>query len=169
MSKEERMPLALCLVEVDEEAPQVEEAALAAIREAAMAAAAGEGIEAYEALIVLADDTLVHQLNRDYRDVDRTTDVLSFPANQLEAPLAQLLEEGFEAEMDETGERIALGEIYISVEQAARQAVEYGNTLTEEMRFLAVHGMLHLMGYDHMEEEEERIMRQKQREALGRV
>ena len=47
--------------------------------------------------------------------------------------------------------------------------LEYGNTLTEEMRFLAVHGMLHLMGYDHMEEEEERIMRQKQREALGRV
>jgi len=159
----------LCQIELDEDAPPVETAMIDAVRAAAEKAAEGERIPAWEALIVLSGDDLVHRLNRDFRAVDRTTDVLSFPANELRAPLASLLAEGFAPELSEDGARIALGELYISVEQASRQAEEYGNTLAEELRFLAVHGMLHLLGYDHMTQEDELLMRQKQREALGRV
>ena len=64
---------------------------------------------------------------------------------------------------------VSLGDIAISLDTASRQAEEYGNTLEEEIAFLAVHGILHLMGYDHMEEEDEIKMRQRQREALLRV
>lgn len=139
-----------------------------AMEQAAARAAALEGLEAFEVQIVLADNAFIHQLNREYRGVDAPTDVLSFPANDLVQSLADELLDGFEPEMSEDGEAIFLGDIYISVDRAQEQAAEYGNTVEEELCFLTVHGMLHLMGYDHMEPEEEKVMRQKQREALGR-
>jgi probable rRNA maturation factor len=71
-------------------------------------------------------------------------------------------------EESENGDAIFLGEIYISIDKAREQAEEYGNTFLEELRFLTVHGTLHLLGYDHIEEEDELIMREKQRIALGR-
>lgn len=139
-----------------------------AMEQAAARAAALEGLEAFDVQIVLADNAFIHQLNREYRGVDAPTDVLSFPANDLVQSLADELLDGFEPEMSEDGEAIFLGDIYISVDRAQEQAAEYGNTVEEELCFLTVHGMLHLMGYDHMEPEEEKVMRQKQREALGR-
>ena len=139
-----------------------------AMEQAAVRAAALEGLEAFDVQIVLADNAFIHQLNREYRGVDAPTDVLSFPANDLVQTLAEELLDGFEPEMSEDGEAIFLGDIYISVDRAQEQAEEYGNTVEEELCFLTVHGMLHLMGYDHMEPEEEKVMRQKQREALGR-
>lgn len=160
--------LGFCVVEKARDDIAVDEALFAPVQAAAENAARLEGIEAYEAYIVLADDDFLHELNRQYRDVDRSTDVLSFPENELDEPLRKALDEGYCPEMDVEGKRIALGDIYISVEQAARQGAEYGNTLEEELCFLAVHGMLHLMGYDHMQEDEEAVMRRKQREALGR-
>lgn len=138
------------------------------MEQAARRAVELEGFQEFEAQIILADNDFIHRLNRDYRQVDAPTDVISFPANDLDKPLAEALLEGMEPEMSEYGDMIFLGEIYISVDRAQEQAQEYGNTLEEELCFLTVHGMLHLMGYDHVEPADEKIMRAKQRMALGR-
>lgn len=88
--------------------------------------------------VLLTDDDTIHRLNASFRHVDRPTDVLTFPAWEGEA-LAQL-PDGY------------LGDIAISLPTALRQAAEYGHSLTRELSFLAVHGTLHLLGYDHMEQ-----------------
>lgn len=99
----------------------------------------------------------IHQINRQFRKVDAPTDVLSFP--QL------TFEEGEEADVNENGE-IVLGDIIISVERAKEQAEEYGHGLKREIAFLTVHSMLHLLGYDHMEKDEEEDMFRRQKEIL---
>lgn len=99
----------------------------------------------------------IHQINRQFRSVDAPTDVLSFP--QL------TFEEGEEADVNENGE-IVLGDIIISVERAKEQAEEYGHGLKREIAFLTVHSMLHLLGYDHMEKDEEEDMFRRQKEIL---
>ena len=99
----------------------------------------------------------IHQINRQFRNVDAPTDVLSFP--QL------TFEEGEEADVNENGE-IVLGDIIISVERAREQAEEYGHGLKREIAFLTVHSMLHLLGYDHMEKDEEEDMFRRQKEIL---
>lgn len=99
----------------------------------------------------------IHQINRQFRSVDAPTDVLSFP--QL------TFEEGEEADVNENGE-IVLGDIIISVERAKEQAEEYGHSLKREITFLTVHSMLHLLGYDHMEKDEEEDMFRRQKEIL---
>ena len=93
----------------------------------------------------------IQTLNRDFRHVDRVTDVLTFPAWEGEDPLGG---DGY------------LGDIMICYERAAEQAEEYGHSLARELAFLTVHGVLHLLGYDHMTEEEECVMRAKQTEIL---
>ena len=90
------------------------------------------------------DNEYIHQLNKTYRGVDRPTDVISFA-----------LEDNGACET-EFG-RI-LGDIYISIDQARIQAKEYGHSLKRELAFLSIHGFLHLLGYDHMTEEEEKVM-----------
>ena len=99
----------------------------------------------------------IHQINRQFRNVDAPTDVLSFP--QL------TFEEGEKADVNENGE-IVLGDIIISVERAKEQAEEYGHGLKREIAFLTVHSMLHLLGYDHMEKDEEEDMFRRQKEIL---
>lgn len=99
----------------------------------------------------------IHQINRQFRNVDAPTDVLSFP--QL------TFEEGEEADVNENGE-IVLGDIIISVERAKEQAEEYGHGIKREIAFLTVHSMLHLLGYDHMEKDEEEDMFRRQKEIL---
>ena len=99
----------------------------------------------------------IHQIHRQFRNVDAPTDVLSFP--QL------TFEEGEEADVNENGE-IVLGDIIISVERAKEQAEEYGHGLKREIAFLTVHSMLHLLGYDHMEKDEEEDMFRRQKEIL---
>ena len=99
----------------------------------------------------------IHQINRQFRNVDAPTDVLSFP--QL------TFEEGEEADVNENGE-IVPGDIIISVERAKEQAEEYGHGLKREIAFLTVHSMLHLLGYDHMEKDEEEDMFRRQKEIL---
>ena len=99
----------------------------------------------------------IHQINRQFRSVDAPTDVLCFP--QL------TFEEGEEADVNENGE-IVLGDIIISVERAKEQAEEYGHSLKREIAFLTVHSMLHLLGYDHMEKDEEEDMFRRQKEIL---
>ena len=116
--------------------------------------------EQTEVDITIVDDEEIHRLNREYRDVDRPTDVLSFA-----------LDEGGddEPELLYAPEEHLLGDIRISAETAQRQGEEFGHGLTREMVYLAVHGLLHLLGYDHMVEEDKVIMRAKEEEALREI
>lgn len=99
----------------------------------------------------------IQEINKQFRNIDSPTDVLSFP--QL------TFEEGETADVNENGE-IVLGDIIISVDRAKEQAKEYGHSLEREFAFLAVHSMLHLMGYDHMNQDEEEDMFRRQKEIL---
>jgi len=117
--------------------------------------------------MLLTDDTAIHSMNREFRGIDRATDVLSFPMVDYEAPgnfdgLESHTEEYFEPDSGE----LLLGDIVISVERAIAQAAEYGHSLKREMAFLTAHSMLHLFGYDHMTDEERMDMEQKQEEIL---
>ncbi|MBQ1249518.1 MAG: rRNA maturation RNase YbeY [Selenomonadales bacterium] len=109
-----------------------------------------------EVSLMFTDDETIHEMNREYRGIDRPTDVLSFA-----------LEEGEEEEIYGGPEENLLGDIIISVETATRQAEEYGHSVEREMAFLALHGMLHLLGYDHMEEEERQEMRAQEEAILA--
>ncbi|MDA8211211.1 MAG: rRNA maturation RNase YbeY [Clostridia bacterium] len=140
----------------------VEELTLKVIR----AAMEQEGVNpAAEVSVVFVDDAYIHRLNREYRGVDRPTDVLSFAMQEMvdEEPA---INEDFQAEFDED-EGPLLGDIIISLETAVRQAKEYNHTLEREVAFLAVHGFLHLLGYDHMEEAETRVMRLREEAILA--
>lgn len=124
----------------------------------------------YEAAVnlVLTDNEGIRELNRQYRDTDRDTDVLSFP--NLDFMKAGVFEFPDEREADyfdpDTG-KLMLGDICISVDKMREQASEYGHSLRREFAFLVAHSMFHLCGYDHMEDEEARIMEQKQEEILA--
>ncbi len=102
--------------------------------------------------VILVDNEYIHKLNREYRKIDRPTDVITFA-----------LEDNLDIE---TTPRI-LGDIYISIEKAKSQALEYGHSFKREICFLAVHGFYHLLGYDHMTEEDEKIMFARQEVVLN--
>ncbi len=116
--------------------------------------------EQTEVDITIVDDEEIHRLNREYRGVDRPTDVLSFALDE---------GGGDEPELVDEPEEHLLGDIIISAETAQRQGEEFGHGLTREMVYLAVHGLLHLLGYDHMVEEDKVIMRAKEEEALREI
>ena len=103
--------------------------------------------------IIIVDNTYIHELNKNYRGIDRPTDVISFA-----------LEDN--KDFVNIDHRV-LGDIYISIDKAKEQAKEYGHDLRREICFLAVHGFLHLLGYDHMKEEDEKIMFSLQEEILN--
>ncbi len=105
--------------------------------------------------VTICDNTFIHQINKDYRGVDLPTDVISFAF--------------FDDKEEKASDIIptSLGEIIISYEKAEEQAVLYGHTVKREMSFLFVHGLLHLLGYDHMKAEDEKIMFGLQNEILG--
>ena len=94
--------------------------------------------------VVFVEDEEIHKMNKEYRGVDRITDVISFA-----------LEDNKDIEYD--GIRV-LGDIFICIPQMKRQAIEYGHSEKRELAFLTVHGILHLLGYDHMNEEDEKRM-----------
>lgn len=107
-----------------------------------------------EVSCVLVDDERLHEINREYRHIDRSTDVISFAMEDND----QFYVEG----MPRT-----LGDIFISVDHAKKQAEEYGHSLRREMCFLFTHGILHLLGYDHMTDEQEKEMFGLQDQILG--
>jgi len=112
-----------------------------------------------EVSITLTDDAHIRLINRDYRGIDRPTDVISFALNESEEP-----------ELVGGPEVNVLGDIIMYLERAAEQAGEYGHSYEREVAFLTVHSMLHLLGYDHIEAEEREEMEAEQRvvmEALG--
>ena len=116
----------------------------------------------------------IHKINKEYRQVDRPTDVLSFPMIDYETPSDfDSLEEEFDTNTEDyfnpdTGE-LMLGDIVVSVEKVLEQAEKYGHTPTRELAFLVAHSMMHLFGYDHMTEDESRVMEAKQREVLDNL
>lgn len=105
--------------------------------------------------IIIVDNETIHKINKEYRGVDRPTDVISFA----------LEDDDIFIELDY---RI-LGDIYISIDKVYEQAKSYGHSERREISFLTVHGVLHLLGYDHMELEEEKIMFKKQDEILNEL
>jgi probable rRNA maturation factor len=126
----------------------------------------------YEAQInvLLTDNEGIREFNKEYRDIDRETDVLSFPNLDFEQPGDFEIDEDMEADYfdPDTGELI-LGDIIISVDKVEEQAQSYGHSKKREFAFLVAHSMLHLCGYDHMEPEEAAVMEAKQEAALTKL
>ena len=108
--------------------------------------------------VTIVDNDYIHEINRTYRHKDAPTDVISF-AFLDDAPNRN--------ELFHSGKMVVLGEIYISFEKAKEQALAYGHSLDRELKFLFVHGLLHLLGYDHMNEEDEKVMFRLQDEILA--
>ena len=104
--------------------------------------------------VIIVDNDYIHKLNKEYRNIDRETDVITFALED---------DKTFNPDI-----RI-LGDVYISIEKAKSQSVEYGHSLLRELCFLAVHGMLHLLGYDHMKKDEEEVMFKLQEEILDEM
>lgn len=115
------------------------------------------GLDDAEVSLTLTDNSYIHTLNKKYRNIDRPTDVLSFALNESEEP------EIADAKVN------ILGDIIISVERAKEQAADFGHSLKREIAFLTVHGMLHLLGYDHMEDEERIEMEEEQRFVMEKL
>ncbi len=102
--------------------------------------------------VIIVDNPKIHEINREYRGIDRETDVISFALED-------------DKTFNRTDIRI-LGDIYISIDKVISQSEEYGHSFKRELFFLALHGLLHLLGYDHMKKEDEIIMFGKQEEVL---
>ena len=111
-----------------------------------------ENVQNAEFSIIFVDKEMIHEINKTYRNVDRVTDVISFA-----------LEDNKTIELSVR----LLGDIYICVEKIEEQAKEYGHSFQRELSFLAIHGLLHLLGYDHMIEEDEKVMFEKQDDILN--
>ncbi len=120
--------------------------------------------------LLVTDNEGIREYNRQYRNMDSSTDVLSFPMLPFELEADFGLVEGHEADYfdPETGE-LLLGDIIISADKVTEQAEKYGHSAKREFAFLAAHSLLHLCGYDHMETEEAKVMERKQEEVLGRL
>lgn len=118
-----------------------------------------------EISVVLTDNEEIRTLNNMHRGVDRATDVLSFPMFEYDED-GEIVEDY--ADFNEDGD-ICLGDIVISLERAMEQAEEYGHSFEREVGFLTVHSILHLLGYDHMEAEEEKEMFGYQTEILNKI
>jgi len=131
-------------------------AAVAAVVEAERGAPAD-----WTLTVAVVDDAEIRRLNRDFRGIDRPTDVLSFPADDAAAEF--ILPPGAETGSEPT----YLGDVVISLDRAEAQAAEYGHSLDREMAFLAVHGTLHLLGHDHATEPERRRMRSAEERVLA--
>ena len=133
----------------------VSDADITAVRRAIETVGRLYGAEDAEVSVTLTDDAHIHELNRIYRAVDRPTDVLSFALTESEEP-----------EIVGAQGHDVLGDLVISLEHVAAQAEEYGHSPLRELSFLTVHGMLHLLGYDHMEEAERQEMEEEQRHVM---
>lgn len=108
--------------------------------------------------ISFVDKQKIRQLNKDYRNTDKETDVLSFPTLNIK-PLQKINIKDYSEDIDPSTKHLLLGDIIICEDVARAHAEEYGHSYEREVCYLIVHGFLHLIGYDHMEEEDKKIMR----------
>ena len=150
----------------EENIPALSESRRAFIRKVIRTALAAEGVEfPCEVDVLVTGDAEIRELNREARQVDRSTDVLSFPAFDLrpgELPGPEDADPG-------TG-RVPLGDVMISMEHVEAQAKEYGHSVRRELAYLTVHSVLHLLGYDHMDEGPmKRQMREREENILGEL
>lgn len=145
-------------IQVETSLTAMEEQAIQWIHQCLEVAAEVEQVPPAEVSILLVDDQRIQELNREYRQIDQPTDVLSFPQWEVE-----------EWNQAVEGEPILLGDIVLSVTRARVQSESFGHSLEREWGFLVVHGFLHLLGYDHQSPEEEREMFSRQEEILLQV
>ncbi len=110
--------------------------------------------------VTLTTPNYIHEINNQYRNVDKATDVLSFPMFEKEELELKIKNKDFEHED-------ILGDIIISIEKVEEQAKEYGHSFERELSYMLVHGFYHLMGYDHIKEEDKKVMRPKEEKVLG--
>ena len=141
------------MIDVFSETVEITDAERTGIARAAQAALDAEERDG-DLTILIDTPERIQTLNREFRRVDAVTDVLTFPAWEGEDPLSA---DGY------------LGDIMICYDRAVEQAETYGHSLLRELSFLAVHGVLHLLGYDHMTEADERVMREKQTTILDGI
>ena len=111
--------------------------------------------------ITLTVPEVIHKINKEYRNIDKPTDVLSFPMFE-GYEIQELLEEGYDKED-------TLGDLVISIPKVEEQAVEYGHSFERELAYMCVHGFYHLMGYDHINDDDKKVMRAKEDEILNRL
>ncbi len=112
--------------------------------------------------VTLTNNEEIRKINKEYRNIDKPTDVLSFPMYEKEE--IRTLKKAKEDDVEEI-----LGDIVISVSKVIAQAKEYGHSYERELAYLTTHGMLHLLGYDHMEEEEKEEMREHEEAVLSKL
>lgn len=118
-----------------------------------------------EISILITDDESIREVNREHRNIDSPTDVLSFPLVDMQE--GKIISDTGDFDLDEN--LLMLGDIVLSIETAVRQAEEYGHSLEREMAFLVTHGVFHLLGYDHQDEEQEEKMFGKQENVLTQL
>ena len=112
--------------------------------------------------VTLTTPKTIQEINKQYRNIDRATDVLSFPMFEKDELDKKIQENDFENED-------ILGDIVVSVEKVNEQAIEYGHSFERELSYMIVHGFYHLMGYDHIEEDDKKIMREKEENILDKL
>jgi probable rRNA maturation factor len=124
-------------------------------------------IPTFEVNVIITDNENIKEINNTYRKINRETDVLSFPMLEYK--------NGFKKNIDDVDDtnpatgKIILGDIVISIEKASKQAEEYGHSINREIAFLTVHSILHLLGYDHEEEDDRTLMRTKEEQILEQM
>lgn len=123
-----------------------------------------------EVELLITESEEVHSINKEYRNIDNTTDVLSFPNVEWDSP-ADYECDGFNDDylVNPDTERIMLGQIVLNKDRILSQAAEFGHSVKREYAFLIAHSMLHLLGYDHMEADEAAVMEAKQKEYLDSI
>ena len=120
--------------------------------------------------VSFTDDTSIREINKEFRGIDKSTDVLSFPALEFETPGDfSNIEEDSPEYFDPDTKELILGDIMISLEHAHAQALEYGHSFKREIAFLITHSLLHLSGFDHESDEERAVMEDYQRKLLDTV
>lgn len=142
-----------------DETDRVEERHMSLIEKLILSAARTLDLgENFEVSITVVDDAKIHEINREYRSIDRPTDVISFAIEDNDDEFEVFFDEDFFDEENEMAIPRLLGDIFISIDKAIEQADEFGHSFERELGFLTVHGFLHLNGYDHQTEEEEKEM-----------
>ena len=155
-----------------EEEKERQEAQNKILTQAVDAALAYESIDTpTEIGLTVVSEEEIQNINKEYRDIDKVTDVLSFPLldYEEELPSERVAMAKMDGEIDPENGEVMLGDIVICLKRAEEQAVEYGHSLEREMAFLSVHSVLHLLGYDHEDPEEEKVMFDKQRKILESI
>lgn len=125
-----------------------------------------EGVDILcEVSVLVTDDKGIRELNREHREIDEATDVLSFPMQELKPGAFQ----AEEIDVDPETGYLHLGDIVMSAERADMQAREYGHSISRELAYLMVHATLHLLGYDHIEESQRAVMREREEKILSSI